>query len=271
MLNQYRVGPIYRAGLIVTGGMCAGLGIAVLVAALARHNLSYAQLLPASVPTPPIAALGFAACGLALVAVGFWFPQVTSVLAMVTLSLIFTLASEKFLATGPRVGGLIATNLGSTWYAVAPNTALVLLLAGAALLMRHRPRWFESQHTVIAILGSVIFAVGVASCVGYMTGVPTYIWQSGAPMSFLSAVSSCILGIGILMSACRYGELDDIGRPRWLPMVVCTGAVAVNMSVFVAYLVHTGQSWRASNIASLVPMVLVSGALSVVAARQSRA
>jgi hypothetical protein len=32
MQNHYRVGPVYRAGLVVCGGMCAGLGIAALVA-----------------------------------------------------------------------------------------------------------------------------------------------------------------------------------------------------------------------------------------------
>ena len=78
MRNEYRVGPIYHAGLIVSGGMCAGLGIAILVAQ-ALHRTPDIQLLHASVPTPPAAALGFAACGLALIGVGLWFPRITSV------------------------------------------------------------------------------------------------------------------------------------------------------------------------------------------------
>ena len=42
MQNHYRVGPVYHAGLIVCGGMCAGLGLAVLVAS-ALHREVFAQ------------------------------------------------------------------------------------------------------------------------------------------------------------------------------------------------------------------------------------
>ena len=121
MRNEYRAGPIYRAGLIVSGGMCAGLGIAILVA-LALHRAAYARLLPASVSTPPAAALGFAACGLALIGIGFWFPRVTSVLAMVTLSMAVVLVAERAFGLGPRVETLIAANLGAgDWAASLPT------------------------------------------------------------------------------------------------------------------------------------------------------
>src|ERR1035437_104886 len=143
MRNEYRAGPVYRAGLIVSGGMCAGLGIAILVS-LAFHRAAEARLLPASVPTPPAAALGFAACGLALMGVGLWFPRVTSVLAMVTLSMVVVLAAERAFGLGPIVETLIAANLGAgDWRGVAPNTVVVLLLGAAALLLRHTHRWFE--------------------------------------------------------------------------------------------------------------------------------
>ena len=199
MPNEYRAGPVYRGGLIVSGGMCAGLGIAILVALL-FHRAAYARLLPASVPTPPASAIGFVACGLALIGVALWVPRVTSMLAMVTLSMVVTLAAERAFALGPRVETLIAANLGAAdWQAIAPNTAVVLLLSAAALLMRHAHRWFESRFRAIAILGSIIFGIGAVGCVGYMTGVPSYAWQARAPMSFLSAICSGVLGLGILM------------------------------------------------------------------------
>ena len=56
MRNQYRVGPVYRASLIVSGGVCAGLGIAIL-AAPALRRVAETEVLPASVATPPVAAL----------------------------------------------------------------------------------------------------------------------------------------------------------------------------------------------------------------------
>ena len=270
MPNTYRVGPIYRAGLIVSGGMCAGLGIAILTAQ-ALHWIpdTHLLLLPASAPTQPVAALGFAACGLALLGVGLWFPRITSVSAMVTLSLVVALVAERAFGSGPRVETAFAANLRVTdWSGVAPNTLAVLLFGAAALFLRHTYRWFEKRLGIIAILGSIVFAIGVVASMGYMTGVPTYAWQPRAPMSFLSAICSCVLGLGIIMSACRYSELDESGMPRWFSRVVCTGALAINFTTAVAYLCKDGPTWKQAEVIGLLPMMLVSAFLSVLAARR---
>lgn len=266
--TDYRTGPIYRAGLLVTGGMCAGLAIVVLLA-LSLHRVYYAQLLPASVPTEPASALGFAACGFALIGIGCWFPRITSVLSMVTLSMVIALLAEKILGIGPRVEAVIGANFqagGSI--GIAPNTMLVLLLGAAALLLRHTSRWFDNRLWVIGVLGSIIFAVGAVACVGYLTGIPTYVWQAHAPMSFLSGICSSILGLGIVMSACRYSELDELGTPRWFGMVVCTGALAINFATGLAYWCNSGQSWSHMGVLGLMPMMVVSATLSAVTARQ---
>jgi hypothetical protein len=250
--------------------MCAGLGIATLTA-LSFHRVSYARLLPASVPTPPAAALGFLACGLSLIGIGFWFPRVTSLLVAVTLSLAVALVAERALGMGPRVETLIAANLGvSDWHDIAPNTVLVLLLAAGALLLRCTHRWFESRLGAVAILGSIIFAIGLVGCTGYMTGVPTYMWQSRAPMSFLCSICSVVLGLGIVMSACRYGELDESGTPRWFALVVCTGTLAINVVTAVAYLCKDAQTWQRGRVIGLLPMMIVSTTLALVAGRQTR-
>src|ERR1035438_599300 len=270
MQNEYRAGPVYRAGLIVSGGMCAGLGIATLVA-LALHRVGYARLLSASIATPPASAVGFVACGLALVGVALWVPRITSILAMVALSMAVALAAERVFALGPRVETLVASNLGAgDWHAIAPNTVVVLLLAAAALLMRHTHRWFDARLGVIAVMGSIIFAIGVVGCVGYMTGVPSYAWQPRAPMSFLSAVCSGVLGLGILMSACRYSELDQSGIPRWFSLVVSAGAVAITASTAVAYLCRDARAWEPAQVIRLIPMMVVSWLLAVVAGRMAR-
>jgi hypothetical protein len=269
MGNEYLVGPMYRAGLIVSGGMCAGLGIAIL-AAPALHIATYVRLLPAGAPTPPTAALGFAACGLALVGIGFWFPRVTSVLAMVTMSMGIMLVVERVFGAGPIVETLIATNLGvKDGVGIAPNTVAVLLLGAGALLLRHAPRWFETRLASIATLGSVVFAIGIVASTGYMTGVPTYAWQPRTPMSFLSAICACILGLGIVMSACRYSELDDSGMPRWSGLVVCSGALAINLATALAYLCRDVRTWQPAKAFGLAPMTIVCMVLLVVAARQA--
>ncbi len=268
MQNKYRVGPVYRSGLIVSGGMCAGLGIAILVA-LTLHRITYARLLPDSVPTPPASAIGFVACGLALIAVAFWVPRLTSMLAMITLSMLMVVEAERVFSLGPRVESLIAANLGpENWLTIAPNTLVVLLLAAGALLLRHAPRWFELHLSAIAVLGSIIMAIGTVACVGYMTGIPIYAWQPGAPMSFLSAVCSGALGLGLVMSACRYSELDESGVPRWFSLVVCTGAVAITVSTAVAYFSRAGAAWKQGEVLGLLPMVVVCSVLALVAAKQ---
>jgi hypothetical protein len=270
MRNQYRAGPIYRAGLIVSGGMCAGLGVAILVA-LALHRAVYAQLLPQSAPTPPAAAIGFAACGVALIGVGCWFPRVTAVLAMVTLSMAVALVAERVLGSGPRVETMIAANLrAEDWDAMAPNTVIVLLLGAVALLVRHNYRWYETRLWMIGVLGSIIFAIGIVGCMGYMTGAPSYIWQTRAPMSFMSAICASVLGLGIVMSACRYGELDDAGVPRWFGLVVFTGAMAINLATAVAYLCSDGRLWKPREMVGLLPMTIVCGVLSMAAVRELR-
>jgi hypothetical protein len=267
MENQYRAGPVYRAGLIVSGGMCAGLGIAILVA-LALHRVSFVQLVPASVPTPPASAVGFVACGLALIGIGVWIPQVTSILAMIALSMGVTLTAERVFGLEPRVETLIAANLGAdNWLAIAPNTLVVLLLAAAALVLRHSRRWSETRLATIAALGSANFAIGAVACVGYMTGIPTYVWQAGAPMSCLSSICASVLGLGIVMSACRYSELDESGMPRWFSLAVWTGALAINLTTAVAYFCRDTQTWQRDGVVSLMPMIIVSAVLALVAAR----
>jgi hypothetical protein len=208
------------------------------------------------------------ACGLALIGIGVWIPQVTSILAMIALSMGVTLTAERVFGLEPRVETLIAANLGAdNWLAIAPNTLVVLLLAAAALVLRHSRRWSETRLATIAALGSANFAIGAVACVGYMTGIPTYVWQAGAPMSCLSSICASVLGLGIVMSACRYSELDESGMPRWFSLAVWTGALAINLTTAVAYFCRDTQTWQRDGVVSLMPMIIVSAVLALVAAR----
>jgi len=144
------------------------------------------------------------------------------------------------------------------------------LLGATALLLPHTHRWFETRLGTIAVLGSIIFAIGVVGGVGYMTEVPTYVWQWRAPMSFLSTICAGILGMGIVMSACRYSELDESGVPRWFSLVVCTGTLSINVATAVAYVWQDGLTWTRTAVIRLMPMLIANGVLSVVAARQVR-
>jgi hypothetical protein len=89
-------------------------------------------------------------------------------------------------------------------------------------------------------------------------------------MSFLSAICSCVLGLGIVMSAYRYSALDDLGTPKWFSIALCSGALAVNLATAVAYFCKAGQTWNGAKAVALIPMFIVSGTLSVLTARQYR-
>jgi hypothetical protein len=79
-----------------------------------------------------------------------------------------------------------------------------------------------------------------------------------------------VLGLGIVMSACRYSELDESGVPRWFPLVVFTGALAVNCSTFIAYLCGDGWVWQRPALAGLLPMIAVNLLVTAVAVRDGR-
>jgi peptidoglycan/LPS O-acetylase OafA/YrhL len=89
-------------------------------------------------------------------------------------------------------------------------------------------------------------------------------------MSFLSAICSSVLGLGILMSAYRYNDLDASGIPRWFSLAVCTGALAITVSTGVAYLCRDGQAWEPTKMIGLLPMMIVSWMLAVLAGRHAR-
>jgi hypothetical protein len=270
MQTQYRVGPVYRAGLIVCGGMCAGLAMAVLVAS-ALHRAVFARVLTISLPSEPTSAVGFLLCGLALIGIGYWFPHVTLLFGTASISLAVVVMGESLFNTGPRMERHIAASLGMLdWHLLAPNTVAVLLLGGAALLLRHTGNWYERRLSIIAIIGSVIVAIGTSGCVGYMAGIPTYSWYCKAPMSFVSVICTFVLGLGIVMSACRYSELDESGAPRWFPLVVFVGALAVNCSTGIAYLFGDSLIWQWPALTGLLPMTAATLMLAAVAARDIR-
>src|ERR1039457_6665567 len=157
----------------------------------------------------------------------------------------------------------VPTYVWQPWAPMSFLSAICPCVLGLGIIMsacryrslRHTSQWFEKRLGAIAILGSIVFAIGVVASMGYITGVPTYVWQPWAPMSFLSAICSCMLGLGIIMSACRYSELDESGRPRWFSLAVCAGALTINLTTVVAYLCAGGQTWKRAEVIGLLPMM----------------
>lgn len=265
--NDYRVGLCYRAALIVSGGVSAGVGAAALV----NWNIlqsAHARSLAHHIATPPAAAAGFLLCGLALVGVAFWFPRLSSILAMLTLSLALVTGFERLLGVQPNVERLIAGAVGRpVGEPLSSNTIAALLLAGIALLLRHMDGRLPNRFATIALLGAVTLAIGLAACVGYMTNVPVYAWGRGAPMSLLAAIGTAVLGWGIVASAWRFSELDLSGTPRWFPVIVFAGAFGIDCATALAYSLGDKRGWSPAETLALLPMLGVSTVVSIVAGR----
>ncbi|MDE3164633.1 MAG: hypothetical protein KGN36_02420 [Acidobacteriota bacterium] len=257
----------YRAALIVSGGVSAGAGTAALVIGRDFHR-DYARLVAGATATPPAAALGFLLCGLALVGVAFWIPKLSSILAMLTLSMALVTGFERLLGVQPNFELLVANSLGHPGGgALSTNTIAALLLAGVALFLRHIAGYLPRRFETIALLGAVILAIGLAACVGYMTQVPVYAWGRGTPMSLLAAIATSVLGWGIITSAWRFSELDRSGTPRWFPEIVFAGAFGIDCATALAYILGDKHGWPASETIALLPMVAVSTMVSILAGR----
>jgi hypothetical protein len=70
------------------------------------------------------------------------------------------------------------------------------MCAGLGIAIRAAPALRGIARTEVfpasAVLGSIIFAIGIVGAVGCIADVPTYVWQWRAPMSFLSTICASI-------------------------------------------------------------------------------
>jgi hypothetical protein len=219
----YRIGLCYRSGLIVIAAMCLGLGTAVL-APIRTGDIQWARLGSLGAPMPGAAAFGVFFGGLALLGISLRFPLAAVCGAVSAASI--GLASVYGCLTG-GVGvfeglvGFTRLYMGiDVGQHLAPNTAVCLLLSGAALLLRYVLAWKRYCFMLTSLLGSAVLSIGMMAYVGYLVRFPTYCWILSAPMSFLSSIGCILLGLGVLLVSWRYSELDSSGVPRWFPALM---------------------------------------------------
>jgi len=133
---------------------------------------------------------------------------------------------------------------------MAPNTAVLFVFCGISLLLAVLP---TKRARLIAALGSIIFAVGLLSFGGYLTGLRSaFSWGRFTGMALHTTIA--FLGLGLAQMVWAVEQMKRAGQPNAvsLPFFMTSGAtIVVLCGVFyvstinernaVDWVQHTGQ------------------------------
>ncbi|HVQ39902.1 MAG TPA: PAS domain S-box protein, partial [Pyrinomonadaceae bacterium] len=135
---------------------------------------------------------------------------------------------------------------------MAPLAAICFGLGSMGLMLI--PRILTKRHELLlAIIGSIIAAAGIATCMAIALGSSNaFGWDPDTRVSLPAAVALWMFGLGMLALVWRL-EPERIGTPRWLPISVAIGVATSSVGVWQA-LIADGYSPLA-----LVPAVVLGG------------
>ena len=229
--------PAELAGVIVTlvGGV-------VLYGWLSRRP-EFVQFPAGQVPVQFNTALCLALLGVALLLLlSRWYRLAAAPLLVATAWGAITLAQY---ATGRSLG--IDTLLFEPWLTagtdvpgrMARNASVGITLLGAAAswlaLSGRRP---GPAALALGTAGSLVAGLSAVALFGYASGVETaYAAGNGTAISPVTGVAMIVLGIGYV--AVAWGTATSAGAPRWLPLPVGVGVLAVTLFLWEA-LVNLG-------------------------------
>jgi signal transduction histidine kinase/CheY-like chemotaxis protein len=167
--------PPLHLAVFVVGSIAIVLGLLVLLGWY-THSTMLMHVIPTAVPMPPSSALSFLLCGGGLIAISLGWLRLGVVCAasIAALSLL-TLAAYVF---GANRGvdmlllPLLPTATLQPSARIAPNAAVVFLLASAALLVMTYSRQSRHRPLVAKLLGVVVLVLGGVAGLGYLVDLP---------------------------------------------------------------------------------------------------
>ena len=110
---------------------------------------------------------------------------------------------------------------------MAPNTACAFLLIAAAIGLIGMRREFRWKAVTVALTGSAAAALGLDSFIGYLIGLPTYLWGGFTPMALHTSAGFIVAGAGVMAFFWRE---NPTARKDWrssaLVIVATLGIVA---------------------------------------------
>ena len=232
--------------VFVAGILCSLIG-AMAIAGGLFHIPLLMRVEPSFSPMVLNVAIALMLDGIALLFVisgrgwGAWAGSVFSLLVGVLTILEFALSEnfgiDELLSRGSISGGMYPGR-------PAPNAAVSLIICGVALGCAANSRWREKSAPLIGVLGAMVSASGGAAVIGYLTGMPMFIWGDLKPMAAPGGVSFTILGFGIAALAWQADQSpqpaqaagsEQTGRKfahEWLALAV--GCAVVTMLLVLA-------------------------------------
>ena len=105
---------------------------------------------------------------------------------------------------------------------MAPTTAICFIIASAGLILSARPL-SQRAGFLLAMLGSIVAAVGVASWIGFAVGSnDAFGWGVLTRLALLTALSFSALGLGMVALAWN-ADVQTSWAPSWLPVSLAIG------------------------------------------------
>jgi PAS domain S-box-containing protein len=239
-LGVTRTDPRSTAALVAaaSGASVAALG-GLVVAGWLTVAVALIQVLPGFPPMQYNTALGFMICGAALLSAALDLRRPTALLGLLAGLIGCATLFQYLFQSDLGIDQLLVETYILTGVSdpgrMGPNSALALLLIGAALLSLGWRPVYRHWHVCPALLGSVVIAVGTAALVGYAAGVPgAYSWSHFNPMAVHTAIGFTLLGGGIVGLAWNAAEPDSREAPAWLALVSSVAVVTVTLCMWYA-------------------------------------
>ena len=162
-------------------------------------------------------------------------------------SLVDTLLFDPWLTTGTPTPGRMAG-----------NTAICVTVLGVAgtWLAATRRRTGRAPLAV-GTAGSLVAGVALVALFGHASDVATaFAWRSSTAMAPVTAATLLLLGVGYVSAA--WGAASVHRAPRWLPVPVAVGALAVSLFLWQS-LVTLGEDQRVISLDRAAGSVLAIG------------
>jgi two-component system NtrC family sensor kinase len=233
--------PILQFLAIMAGGATAVLGLSV-IAGWYLHNETLLQLHPSFAPMQFNAALSFVLCGTGLLAlIGGW-PRVAAAFAAVTTLIGLLTFSEYLLGIDPGIDQLFvkAFIVVQTSHPgrMSPNSSVCFILAGIALWVMSKSARHEQFFLVTGPLAAITFALGLVSCIGYLSGLETYRWGYYTSMAVHAAIGCMMLGGGLVAFAWRASTVDQAIAPQRFAVLVGICGLTVTLCLWQALIAY---------------------------------
>jgi diguanylate cyclase (GGDEF)-like protein len=115
---------------------------------------------------------------------------------------------------------------------MSPNTALALLLTSGSLLlyiMRSKLHYYGEMF--VALMGSLVFALGIVPLIGYIGGIESaHTWGQFTGMALHSSV--CFILLGLCLIACAWKQSNN--TPTWLALPIAISFMVIALSMWQA-------------------------------------